>query len=59
MDESAVNWFGWDIATIAATYESNMAAKEVEEGLIDNSYMWAAFRAEQDLDPRFKDKNES
>jgi hypothetical protein len=41
-----LNWFGWSIETIAAVYETDMAAKEAEQGLVNNEYIWAAWRAE-------------
>lgn len=41
------NWYGWSIETIAAVYESNMAAKEYEQNLVDLEYVWAAARAEE------------
>jgi hypothetical protein len=51
---SEVNWFGWDLPTIAAVYESNKAAKECVEGLVNIKYVNAAAQAEADLDPRYK-----
>ena len=42
-----LNWFGWSIETIAAVYESNMAAEEAHKGLVNNDYIWSAWRAEQ------------
>lgn len=42
-----LNWYGWSTETIAAVYESDMAAKEAEQGLINKDYAWSAFRAEQ------------
>jgi hypothetical protein len=41
-----LNWFGWSIETIAAVYETDMAAKEAELGLVNNECLWAAWRAE-------------
>lgn len=42
--ERPLNWFGWSIETIAAVYESNAAATEIE----DNPTYWeSAWRAEQ------------
>lgn len=42
-----LNWYGWSIYTIAAVYESDAAAHEVEQGLVNVDYMVAAFEAEK------------
>jgi hypothetical protein len=54
LSEYLVNWFGWDLPTIAASYETDMACVENEQGLINREYIWSAARAEADLDPRYK-----
>jgi hypothetical protein len=41
-----LNWFGWSIETIAAVYETDMAAKEAEQGIVSWDYFWAAANAE-------------
>jgi hypothetical protein len=43
-----LNWFGWSVETIAAVYETDMAAIEVEQGLTNHEYLWAAWRAERE-----------
>lgn len=42
-----LNWYGWSIYTIAAVYESDAAAREVEKGLVNIDYMIAAFNCEK------------
>ncbi|MGS2592261.1 hypothetical protein [Streptomyces hebeiensis] len=41
-----LNWFGWSIYTIAAVYETDMAAKELKQNLVNEEYLWSAYRAE-------------
>lgn len=56
----SLNWFGWSIHTIAAAYETDAATTESEQGLIDESYVWAAFAAEEQqrqLDNEQKEAN--
>ena len=47
MQPRPLNWFGWSIETRAAISDSYTAAKEAELGLVNNEYIWSAFRAEQ------------
>jgi hypothetical protein len=46
-EERKLNWYGWSIYTIAAVYESDAAAHEVEDGLVNMGYLTAACFAEQ------------
>lgn len=47
MSSRRLNWYGWSIYTIAAVYETDAAAREYEEGLINVDYIWSAWAAEQ------------
>lgn len=46
MVERTLNWAGHSIETIAAMYETDKAAQEAEEGLINLQYVWSAAEAE-------------
>jgi hypothetical protein len=45
-ESRTLNWAGHSIETIAAWYESDMAALERSQGLIHEDYIWSAWRAE-------------
>lgn len=49
------NWYGWSVYTIAAVYESDQAAREVQEGLTSWAYLEACIwveMQESDLDKK-------
>ena len=50
-----LNWFGWSTETIAAVYETNQAAVELAEDLVNEQYLMAAFNAERIEDEKDKE----
>ncbi len=41
-----LNWFGWSTETISAVYETDMACREWEQGLVNKAYFQTACDAE-------------
>lgn len=54
-----LNWFGWSADTRAAVYETDAAAREYEQGLVNLDYVWTAWRAESQEDDKDREQKEN